>query len=239
MEIKNATVLITGGSSGIGFETAGKLKEAGAQVIITGKNGAKLDKAAADLGITGIVADVSKEHDVIRMVQKVIQKFGSFNVLINNAGYGYFDQLTDMNLEKFNAVFAVNVAGAMLAARESAKHFIANQYGNIINIASTAGKSGFAYGTAYSASKFALSSMTECWRAELRKFNIRVMQVNPSEVQTEFYMSSGSEERPYNPTKLQAEEIAHTICSMLQMEDRGFITEATVWATNPREPKNI
>lgn len=128
---------------------------------------------------------------------------------------------------------AVNVTGAMITARECAKHFVKNNYGNIINISSTAGRSGFAQGTAYSASKFALSSMTECWRAELRKYNIRVMQVNPSEVQTNFVLNSGREAKQHNATKLEASEIAFTILAMLQMHDKGFITEATIFATNP------
>jgi 3-oxoacyl-[acyl-carrier protein] reductase len=83
------------------------------------------------------------------------------------------------------------------------------------------------------ATKFALAGMTECWRDELRKHNIRVMLINPSEVQTNFVVNSGRPARPFNETKLQATEIAHTAIAMLEMEDRGFITEATVWATNP------
>lgn len=122
----------------------------------------------------------------------------------------------------------------MMVARESAKHFIENNYGNIINVSSTAGKRGFEGGTAYVASKFALGGMTECWRSELREHNIRVMQINPSEVQTEFSQNAGREKRPFNETKLIADDIAQTICSMLALEDRGFIPETSVWATNPR-----
>ena len=70
--------------------------------------------------------------------------------------------------------------------------------------------------------------MTECWRAELRKHDIRVMQINPSEVQTDFYRG-----RPLSERKLRAAEIAHAALSMLEMDDRGFITELSVWATNP------
>lgn len=106
--------------------------------------------------------------------------------------------------------------------------------GNIINVASTAAKSGFSGGSAYCASKFAMSALTECWRNELRVHNIRVMQINPSEVQTQFVVNSGRPERPFNETKLRASEIAHVIASMLEMDDRGFVTELTVFATNPK-----
>ena len=235
MNLKEAKVLITGGSSGIGFETARQLIAAGAKVVISGRNREKLMQAAAQLGATGIAADAANEDDTIRLVAETIEKLGSFNVLINNAAYGYFESLVDMDTRKFADLFAVNVTGAMIAARESARHFIKQNYGNIINLSSTAGRSGFSQGSAYSASKFAISSMTECWRAELRKFNIRVMQVNPSEVQTEFVTNSGREQKNHNPSKLEAADIAHVILSMLQLHDRGFVTEATVFATNPRD----
>ena len=234
MNLQDAKVLITGGSSGIGYETAHRLKLAGASVCITGRNPEKLFKASTELGITRILADVSKEEDAIRAVQEAHAKMGGFNVLINNAGFGHFSSLENLNLEQFDSMWATNVRGAMLMAREAAKVFIPQQSGNIINISSTAGLSGFANGSGYVASKFALKGMTECWRAELRKHNIRVMLVNPSEVQTDFFIRSGQEARPYNPSKLEASEIAHVILSMLQMRDVGFLTEATVFATNPK-----
>ena len=233
MELKNAKVLITGGSSGLGLETAKHLIMLGAKVAITGRNKMTIESAAKQIGAVAIHSDVSVETDVIKMVQTVIDTFGGYNVLINNAGFGIFSLLVDTKLEDMQRVFATNVFGAMMAARESSKYFISKNYGNIINISSTAGRSGFAAGTAYSASKFAVSSMTECWRAELRKYNIRVMQINPSEVQTNFLLNAGKENNAPNETKLQSIEIAHTIASMLAMEDRGFITEVTVFATHP------
>jgi 3-oxoacyl-[acyl-carrier protein] reductase len=181
-----------------------------------------------------MVADVSQEADVVRLVADTRSTLGGLNVLVNNAGAGTFAPLLEVTVSDFERVIHTNVIGAMLCARESARIFTEQAYGNIINISSTAGRSGFAGGTVYTASKFALSAMTECWRAELRKFNIRVMQVNPSEVQTDFFINAGGAERPFNESKLQAIEIAHTIVSMLEMNDRGFITEATVFATNPK-----
>ena len=88
----------------------------------------------------------------------------------------------------------------MLVARDSARHFVG--------------------GTAYASSKFALHGM--------RKSNIRVMQINPSEVQTEFFQG-----RAFRPRKLQAGDIANAIVSMLELEDRAFVTEMALWATNP------
>lgn len=234
MDLRGARVLITGGSSGIGLETARALIAAGAQVAITGRDAGKLQRAAEELKAHAIQADVSRPEEAARMVADTIRAFGSFNVLINNAGLGHFAPLLDLGVADFRRIMDTNVFGAMMAAQAAAKHFIAEGAGgNIVNIASTAGQRGFAGGTAYTATKFALSAMTECWRAELRTHNIRVMQVNPSEVVTDFQARQGRQQQ-VNETKLRASEIAHAIKAMLEMDDRGFITDLTVWATNPK-----
>ena len=123
---------------------------------------------------------------------------------------------------------------AMMMAREAAKHFVKRQRGNIVNIASTAALRGAPNGTAYYASKFALRGMTECWRAELRKYNIRVFLVNPSEVVTNFYPTAGLPQKE-NATKLRAEDIAFIVQAMLEMDDRGFTPELSIFATNPQD----
>lgn len=233
MNIQEIKAIVTGGSSGIGYEIAKQLSLQGAKVFITGRDESKLKKAADEIGAFYAVADAANEKQVIAAFDEAKAKMNGFNVLINNAAYGSFSLLTEQNTANFELLLATNVTGAMIAGREAAKHFIQNNFGNIINISSTAGNAGFAGGTAYVASKFALKGMTECWRAELRKNNIRVMLVNPSEVQTPFYKALGGE-RPHNPTKLEATEIAHLVIAMLTMRNVGFITEATVFATNPQ-----
>ena len=234
MDLKNAAVLVTGASCGIGFETARLLTERGARVAICARHQGELEEAAKKIGALPIVADVSKEDDVLRMIATVVKEYDDYNVLVNNAGFGSFAPLVELSSDELFRVWRTNVLGAMMVARESAKKFIGRSYGNIVNIGSTAGQRGFANGTAYCASKFALHGMTECWRAELRQHNIRVMQVNPSEVLTSFGAGEEKQTRPDNPTKLQAEDVGQLIVSMLETPDRGFVTESTIWATNPK-----
>jgi len=234
MNLKDSVILITGGSVGIGLDTAKMAAGKGAKVIITARNQERLTQVAEEHGLEAVSGDVSKPEDVKKVYEYIQEKHGRLDALINNAGYGYFDMLENIDLEKFQQVFATNVTGAMMMAQSALPFFKSQKSGNIVNISSTAGTKGFAGGTAYSATKFALKAMTECWRAELRSHNIRVILVNPSEVQTEFVTNSGREKRPYNPTKLHGEDIAHSICSALEMDDRGFITELTVFATNPQ-----
>ena len=234
MNLKNAVALVTGGSQGIGKAVAESLAAAGARVAITGRHPERLAETAQELGVHPIHADVAVEADVLRTYREVRDKFGDLDILVNNAGIGAFGPLVDFDLAAFEKVMATNVTGAMLMGREAARIFVQRNRGNIVNIASTAAVRGAPNGTAYYASKFALRGMTECWRAELRKNNVRVFLVNPSEVITTFAATAGFPQKD-NATKLRAEDIAYMVKSVLEMEDRGFTTELTVFATNPQD----
>src|SRR5438132_7108899 len=234
MNLQNATALVTGGSSGIGYSIAKTLIEAGTRVAITGRNEKNLYKAAESLHAVAIRADITNEADVARTYREVLQAFGHLDILVNNAGFGVFKKLVEMDRSSFDGVFATNVTGAMLMGREAAKIFIEQNRGNIINICSTASLRGAPNGTAYYASKFALRGMTECWRAELRPHNVRVFLVNPSEVLTNFGAAAGLDQKE-NPTKLRGEDIALMIKTALEMDDRGFTPELTIFATNPKD----
>ena len=232
MNIKQAKVIITGGSTGIGFETARLLKENGATVLISSRNEARLAKAAKELGVLSFRADMSQENDVKALFAFAIKELGNFNVLINNAGVGWFKPLVETTTDDFQKMWEVNTKGLFMAGQQAAKHFITQKYGNIINVGSTAAVRGFAYGSAYAASKFAVSGLTECWRAELRPHNIRVTQVNPSEVVTDFTTKAGFEHKNTS-YKLKGKDIAHAILSVLSLDDIGFVPSLEVWATNP------
>ena len=233
MDLSKARALVTGASSGIGYATAELLIAKGAKVAICGRRAEKLEAAARELGAVPIAADVSREDDVRGLVGTTVRELGGYDVLINNAGFGRFGPLLESTVEDFRSVWETNVLGAMLVARESARHFVEQGRGDIVNVASTVAKRVGPGAGSYASSKWALSALSEAWRAELRPHNIRVMQVNPSQVLTDFRINSGRDALAEDPTKLHSEDIAQLIVDMLSLEGRVMVTEATVWATNP------
>jgi len=233
MDLKKTKALVTGGGTGIGRATAKALVDRGARVAITGRREDVLRRTANEIGALAVPGDITDEHDVTRVIDTVVRELGEYNVLINNAGMGLFAPLVTVTAADMRRVWETNVLGATLVARESARHFVTRQTGAIVNVGSTSGQRAGPSSSAYASTKYALTGLTEVWRAELRKDNIRVMQVNPSEVLTPFHETAGRPARPDNPRKLHAEDIAEVIVSMLALDDRAMVTSATVWATNP------
>ena len=232
MELRDTVALVTGGSEGIGRAIAQALTSEGSRVTITGRREDAVRDAAEELGLDWIVGDVGNEGDAVRTVSSVIEKHGRLDILVNNAGYGLFKPLVEMTLEEMQGVFRTNVFGPFLMGREAARQFIEQGSGEMINISSTSGLKGSGGRTGYGSSKFALRGMTECWRDELRRHNVRVMLVNPSEVMTNFAEKAGVE-REISEKKLRPEEIATAILGALKVDSRGFIPEFSVFATNP------
>ena len=120
MNLKGSTALVTGGSSGIGLAIARRLTEAGAKVAITGRDDKRLAAASKAIGAHPIRADVAQEADVLRTYRELFQVFDHLDILVNNAGFGVIKPLVEMDLASFEQVFATNVTGAMLMAREAA-----------------------------------------------------------------------------------------------------------------------
>jgi len=233
MNIQDAHILVTGGSLGIGKATAKQLIDKGAKVVITGRNQERLQKAAKEIGAIPLVFDVSDMDNIENKAAECLQLLDNkIDVLVNNAGIGEFPTLEEVTVDHFRKVFDTNVFGLALLTKAIVPVMKKQQAGTIINIGSTAALKGFARGTVYAASKFAVRAMTQSWQGELRKDNIRVCLVNPSEVTTAFN-NNEREEREVEDNKLDSNDIAHTIVSVIEMKDKGFIPEVTVWATNP------
>lgn len=233
MDINNSNILITGGSSGIGKETAKLFIANGAKVVITGRDEGKLNSVAAEIGAIPLQFDIGDLASIPKKSKEAMALLeGKIDVLINNAGIGVFPILGEITEQNLVDVYTTNVFGLALLTQEIVPFFKAQKNGNIINLGSTASLKGFARGSVYAASKFAVRGMTQSWQAELRKDNIRVCLVNPSEVTTAF-ADNERKERKEESNKLGAEDIAQTILSIVTLRDKGFVPEVTVWATNP------
>ncbi len=233
MKLEGKNIVVTGGSLGIGKVTAKILVDKGAKVIVTGRDEKRLEEACKYSGAIPLVFDISDLNSIPSKTKEIIDLLGGrVDGLINNAGIGTFQKLEEITVNDFEEVFQTNVFGLSLLTKEFIPLMKESASGTIINIGSSASVKGFANGSVYAASKFAVRALTQCWQAELRPFNIRVCQLNPSEVTTAFY-NDEREEREEESNKLSAKEIAHSIISVLEMDDKGFITELNVWATNP------
>lgn len=233
MNLKDKNIILTGGSLGIGKETAKSLMKKGANVLITGRSIERLKNSFNTDKIKVIEFDIGDIDNIKKNTKKCLEILDNkVDVLINNAGIGVRSSIEELNIDDFLSVFNVNVFGLALFTKEITPIMKKQKSGTIINIGSTASLKGYKNGSIYASSKFAVRCLTQCWQSELRPYNIRVTQVNPSEVTTAF----GSQERVerneiYN--KLTPKEISHTIISALEMDDRGMINELNVWATNP------
>jgi 3-oxoacyl-[acyl-carrier protein] reductase len=221
--------LVTGGSQGIGAAIVEHARNAGHQVVFTGRNESRVRSVATETGAHGLVADVASADDNARTVKFCDEQMGDVDVLINNAGYAYRAEIGVVDMAAMRAMFDVNVFGLVDITNRVVPAMKERKEGDIINIASTSGMKGGAGGTPYGGSKWAVRGISQCWQAELRPHGIRVVCVCPSEVQTNFGGRTGRN----NPNKLYAGDIAATIMAALNMERRALWPELAVFANNP------
>ena len=188
MRFNDKVVIVTGGSRGIGFETAKAFSENGASVVITAKNPEQLEKAAQSLTNTIFVpADIRKEEDVKKVVDKTIENFGKLDILVNNAGiFPRIKQLHEISESDWNEVLDVNLNGTFRFTKYSIP-YLQKTSGVIINVSSDAGLKAYEgfNADAYSASKAALVVLTQCWALEYAKDKIRVNCICPGVVNTD------------------------------------------------------
>ena len=188
MRFIDKVVLVTGGSRGIGFETAKAFSENGASVVITAKNSEPLEEAAKSLKNTiSVPADIRKEEDVKKVVDKTIENFGKLDILVNNAGiFPRIKQLHEISESDWNEVLDINLNGSFRFAKYSIP-YLQKTSGVIINVSSDAGLKAYEgfNADAYSASKAALIVLTQCWALEYAKDKIRVNCICPGVVNTD------------------------------------------------------
>ena len=185
-DIREQTAIVTGASSGLGVTFAETLAERGVNMVIAARRYEKLIKVAEDISskygvkVVPVQVDVSQEEQVINMIKTAIEKFGSIEILVNNAGAASLSPSVDMSLEEWKKVIDVNLTGVFLCARTAAREMIKKKYGKIVNIASIYGAVGDIFPTApYYASKGAVINLTRALAIEWAVYKINVNAIAP------------------------------------------------------------
>jgi len=230
--LKGKTALVTGGSRGIGLAIAHTLGELGANVSICARDAHRLERAVSELkarGIStlGIHADVTLAADVELLVQKTQTSLGPIEILINNAGTGYFGPVQAATEAVWDSVLDTNLKGVFLLTKAVAPGMIERRGGHIINIASLAGKNSFAGGAIYCASKWGLLGFTHSAAEDLRAYGIRVSAVCPGSVATEFGPHTGKDVNKM----LKAEDVAHAVEMLVTQAPQSFVSEISMRPT--------
>ncbi|MBR5144469.1 MAG: 3-oxoacyl-ACP reductase FabG [Clostridia bacterium] len=184
------TVLITGGSRGIGRAMVELFAKEGYSVAFTYKNSENEAKSLAEAtGAIAIHADSASQADVIYAVDKTLERFGNIDCLINNAGVSSFSLFTDLTLEDWNEHLAVNLTGAFLYSKAVIPHMVAKKQGRIINITSMWGITGSSCEVHYSTAKAGLIGMTKALAKELGPSGITVNAIAPGLIDTDMNSS--------------------------------------------------
>lgn len=181
----NKVVLITGGSSGIGRSTAIKLNNEGYKVYVAARS---LDKMQdlKNLNITPIYLNLTNEQSIVDCVNFVLNKENKIDILINNAGYGFYGAIEDVSIQNAKNQMEVNLFGLARITQLVLPSMRKNHSGKIINISSMAGKMWTKYGAWYHASKYAIEGLSNSMRLELKQFNIDVILIEPGVIKTDW-----------------------------------------------------
>lgn len=229
------TVLITGGSKGIGLGIAKVLLNAGMKVAITGRNietvnqSINLLKSEGFNEVLGIQSDVRNLKDEENAIQKTIEQFGALDVLVANAGIGNFAPIDEMTSKDWNDVIDINLTGVFNSTKAAIPELKKSE-GYLITIASLAGTNFFAKGTAYNASKFGLVGFTQAAMLDLRPYNIKVSTIMPGSVASYF---NNHEPNDNDGWKIQPEDIGKLVLDLLNMNPRTLPSKIEVRPTRP------
>jgi len=225
--------LVTGSSTGIGFETSLALARDGFYTFATMRDivkGEKIKEIAGkeNLSIEIIELDVDKEDSVKNAVQNIMKKKQRIDVLVNNAGWGLWGSVEDVSVDEFKTQFETNFFSVIRMIQEVAPIMREQNSGNIVNISSIAGRIGFPISPAYISSKFALEGLSESLRFELMPFGINVIIIEPGMIKTNFFdqMKLGKKAEKTDVYKSITEKVLSGVKMMAQM------------ATDPKEVSN-
>lgn len=232
MDLQGRAAIVTGGARGIGRAVAEALLREGARVAICARSAASLDEALQALQrqgeAYGRVCDVGRHEEVEDFFRYCDEKIGDPAVLVNNAGVGVFAPVDALRPADWRNVIDTNLSGPFYCTRLAAPRMKKRGGGFILNIGSLAGKNPFASGAAYNASKFGLNGFTEAAMMDLRHDNIRVAQIMPGSVQTEFSATMEGADWKLDPAAIAAAAV-----HLIRMPERNLASRVEMRPTRP------
>ncbi|MHB1684496.1 MAG: SDR family oxidoreductase [Bacilli bacterium] len=196
MKLLGQRAVVTGASRGIGRSVALRLAHEGADVAVVARSESQLRELGKEIRALGrecleITADVAQVEDVERLSLTVLNAWPHVDILVNNAGIAHYAILDELTISDYDAMMNTNMRSTFLCTKAFLKNMKDRRYGHIVNIASVAGKRGFATETVYCASKFAQVGFAQALDQELREFNVKVTSVCPGGVNTSFAVGTG------------------------------------------------
>ena len=242
MTLADKVAVVTGASSGIGEATARLLAKEGCNIVLAARREDRLIALAAELGEGTVVAptDVSDPAACAALVARTLERFGSLDILINNAGLGLYGSIAEGDPEDWRKMFDVNVLGVLYTTRAAVRQMLRQGAGDVLFVSSLAGRRvPRADGTVYAATKHAVNAIAEGLRMDVHEKGIRVLNVEPGLVRTEFPESSHPSAQEYYAEKeytpLEAEDVARAVVYALVQPPRVSVNEILVRPTE--QPK--
>ncbi len=238
MTLTGKTAVVTGASSGIGEATARLLGQRGCNVALAARREDRLNSLAAELGDGALAAptDVTDPAACETLVSRAVERFGSVDVLVANAGLGLYGSIPEGDPEDWRRMFEVNVLGVLHATRAAVRHMLERGSGDVVLVSSLAGRRvPRADGTVYAATKHALTAVAEGLRMDVSGRGVRVINVEPGLVRTEFPESQSQSadqyyaEKEYSP--IEAEDVAAAILYAVDQPPRVSVNEILIRPT--------
>lgn len=235
-------ILLTGASSGIGYNTAKMLAEQGHKVYGAARR-VEMIEPLAPLGVVAIKMDVTDQASMEAGVQQVIAAEGRIDVLINNAGYGYFGAIETVPMEDARRQLEVNVFGLAALTRLVLPHMRERRSGRIVNIASVAGKTVFQFGGWYHVSKYSVEALSDALRIEMQPFGIDVSIIEPGAIKTDWgviaaeHLEESSRGTAYEKAGVAQAAFMHKAYTGNYLSSPLVISRAISRAVNSRRPK--
>ncbi len=225
---KNQVAIVTGASRGIGKAIAFKLAEVGTKLSLVGSS-EEIHKTGEELRAAGFnevetyQVDVANEDQMKELVESTVSKFGTVDVLVNNAGIGFFKHVEETSVEEWRKVFEVNVQGVFVGSKTVLPYMKEKKFGTIITISSDVGRYTIPNGAAYTSTKYAVQGFSGALAQEVREYGIRVGTINPGMVDT--YFNNSTQGTADKEDWLKAEDVAEAVIYMAMAPKHMVIDE--------------